>query len=508
LLLSYVTCDFDKTKLRVFRFICLTLILLIDYQLIVSKMTSMIQKKDLIIITLSVLLSTALFTFISRKDAELKKTDPNAWSKFVNQNFVSSSSYPPIDFINAAKIGTPAVVKIAVRNGGYEFWNNEENAVISEGSGVVISEDGYIVTNHHVISMGNSFEVMTSDKKKWKANLIGSDESTDIAVLKINKSSLPFLSLGNSDSVQIGQWVIAIGNPYQLSSTVTSGIVSAKGRTIDLLKGAYPLESFIQTDAVFNEGNSGGALLNARGELIGVNTAIFTKSGKFEGYSFAIPSNIVRKMVSDIMSYGKVQRAMLGVGIEDISDALSKKIGVDPETGVFINRISQGSAAEKAGMLYGDIITEINGKIVRSCPALQEQIALYKPGDIVNVKYLRNKNSFMGSLTLTSPISTASDVIIRSDLELKAIGIELREQVMRSGEKVVIVHTIYRNTPAGKTSMESSFVINEVNGMKVSSADDVISEIRKNNSQLILKGRYRNMNKNYEYQINRQGTGL
>jgi serine protease Do len=319
---------------------------------------------------------------------------------------------------------------------------------------------------------------------------------------------LPFLSLGNSDSVQIGQWVIAIGNPYQLSSTVTSGIVSAKGRTIDLLKGAYPLESFIQTDAVFNEGNSGGALLNARGELIGVNTAIFTKSGKFEGYSFAIPSNIVRKMVSDIMSYGKVQRAMLGVGIEDISDALSKKIGVDPETGVFINRISQGSAAEKAGMLYGDIITEINGKIVRSCPALQEQIALYKPGDIVNVKYLRSNNSYTGSLKLTSPISTAFDVIIRSDLELKAIGIELREQIMRNGEKGVIVHTIYQNTPSGKTAMESGFIINEVNGMKVSSADDVISEIRKNNSQLILKGRYRNMNKNYEYQINRQGTGL
>jgi S1-C subfamily serine protease len=232
LLLSYVTCDFDKTKLRVFRFICLTLILLIDYQLIVSKMT------------------TALFTFISRKDTELKKTDRNAWSKFVNQNFVSSSSYPPIDFINAARIGTPAVVKIAVRNGGYEFWNNEENAVISEGSGVVISEDGYIVTNHHVISMGNSFEVMTSDKKKWKATLIGSDESTDIAVLKINKSSLPFLSLGNSDSVQIGQWVIAIGNPYQLSSTVTSGIVSAKGRTIDLLKGASSKQTLYSMKAI------------------------------------------------------------------------------------------------------------------------------------------------------------------------------------------------------------------------------------------------------------------
>lgn len=466
----------------------------------------MISKKDFIIIAVSVLSSTGLFYLLDHKTNEVAISESNAWSKFVNASFPGDFNQNGNVFVKAARIGTPAVVRIAVKNSTYEFWN-ESGPITSAGSGVLITQDGYLVTNHHVLAAGNKYEVTTADKKKYAATLVGSDESTDIAVLKIEKTLCPFLTLANSDSVQVGQSVIAIGNPYQLNSTVTSGIVSAKGRTIDLLKGDYPLESFIQTDAVFNEGNSGGALINVDGELIGINTAIFTKSGKFEGYSFAIPSNIVRKMVSDIISYGKVQRAMLGVGIEDISDRLGKRIGAEPETGVYVNRVSRNSAAEKAGIKNGDIITAINGVEVRSYPALQEQIALFHPGDVVNLQFKRAGKTMTSEIKLTSPVASGN-TIIRSDKALRDLGMEVREGFSKNIDAGVIVHSILLKSKLNQVGMESGFIIMDVNGVEVNNADDLIREINKNNSQLVFKGIYPDSDKTYDYKIVKQSVGM
>ncbi len=463
------------------------------------------NKRDIFLILISVLCSVGLVKWLNPAQHQVAISEPNAWSKFVNNRFDGKRNVEHGDFIKAARIGTPAVVKISVRMDN-EFWNNEGNSIKSEASGVIITRDGYIVTNHHVLASGNTYEVMTSDKKKWIATLVGSDESTDIAVLKIDKASCPFLTMANSDSVQTGQGVIAIGNPYHLGSTVTSGIVSAKGRAIDLLKGAFPLESFIQTDAVFNEGNSGGALLNEDGELIGVNTAIFTKSGKFEGYSFAIPSNIVRKMVGDIISYGKVQRAMLGVGIEDITDRLSKRIGEEPETGVYVNRITPGSAAKKAGLDVGDIITKINGVPVFSYPGLQEQIALYKPGDLVNVEYRRNNKTLKTEVELTSPIISTDDIKIRADKTLKDIGFELRDNDDKQAG--IVVHTIYKNSLLSKTKMEIGFNILEVNGIRVRNVDELLYELNKNSAQVLFTGVYRNDPKKFTFKVNKEVVGM
>lgn len=462
------------------------------------------NKRDILLILISVVCSVVLIKLWNPVQNQVSITESNGWSKFVNNRFGAGSA-KGTDFIKAAKIGSPAVVKISVRLDN-EFWNGEGNPIKSEASGVIISSDGYIVTNHHVLEAGNIYEVMTTDKKKWKATLVGSDESTDIAVLKISKEHSPFLTMANSDSVQIGQWVIAIGNPYHLGSTVTSGIISAKGRAIDLLKGEFPLESFIQTDAVFNEGNSGGALINEEGELIGVNTAIFTKSGKFEGYSFSIPSNIVRKMAGDIISYGKVQRAMLGVGIEDINDRLAKRIGVEPESGVFVNRVTLGSAAQKAGLEVGDIITRINGIDVFTYPGLQEQVALYKPGDRLNIEYKRNNKSYKAEVELTSPLYNGDNIRIRADKPLKDLGFELRDN--SGSTSGIFVHTIYKNSLISKTKMEPGFLIKEVNGIKVLNVNALLDEISKNSTQILFAGNYNNDPKKVVFKVNKEVIGL
>lgn len=462
----------------------------------------MIRKRDIVLVLSAVVISVGLMKLLQPSDKPVSISSDNAWSRFVNDAFDPGTGN---SFVKAARIGMPAVVRITVRNRAFQLW--ESGSVVSSGSGVFISGDGYIVTNHHVLSGGNLYEITSNDGKKYEATLIGSDESTDIAVLKIEKQHCPYLTLANSDSVQVGQWVIAIGNPYQLNSTVTSGIVSGKGRTIDLLKGDYPLESFIQTDAVFNEGNSGGALINEAGELIGINTAIFTRSGKFEGYSFAIPSNIVRKMVRDIISYGKVQRAMLGVGIEDITDRLSRRIGEEPNTGVYVNRVSAGSAAAKAGLMTGDIITAVNGVRISNYPALQEQIALFQPGDAVNVQFRRKGAVSTVEVILSSPAATGPGVIIRSEAPLRDLGLEIRYAVERP-ENGLVIHSVIKGGPADRARIRPGFEIHEVNGVEVDQIEALLREVSKNQSRLILKGIDGETGQQAQYTIVRPGTGL
>jgi serine protease Do len=289
------------------------------------------------------------------------------------------------DFVSVSGKVTPSVVNITAFRG---------SARVAGGSGVIISQDGFIITNNHVIEDGTYLEVTLNNKKELKAELIGTDPTTDLALLKVSTSNLQPMVFGDSDKVEVGEWVLAIGNPFNLASTVTAGIVSAKGRNINILSGSYSIESFIQTDAVVNPGNSGGALVNADGKLVGINTAIITETGGYEGYSFAIPSNLVRKVVSDLRNYGKVQRALLGVNILNVDSRLAKELDLPSVAGVLISGVNSGSSADEAGLQKGDVIISVNGVTTATIPELQEMVARYRPGDQIDVEYFRNGKRF------------------------------------------------------------------------------------------------------------------
>lgn len=302
-----------------------------------------------------------------------------------------------INFEVAARLVTPAVVHIRTVYGPGSFSVNPLELLAnphsqSSGSGVILSDDGYIVTNYHVIEDANSIEVVMNNNQHFYAKVVGSDPTTDLALLKIKSKNLPFVRYGNSDDIVPGQWVLAIGNPFDLNSTVTAGIVSAKARNIGILHDRVnnlQVESFIQTDAAVNPGNSGGALVNLKGELIGINSAIATATGGYAGYSFAIPESLVRKIMDDLLEYGKVQRGLLGVQIIDVNASLAERQKLSVVQGVFVNRVNEGSAAEKSGLQEGDVITTIDGHFANSVSELQEQVARHRPGQSVTVKFIR-----------------------------------------------------------------------------------------------------------------------
>jgi S1-C subfamily serine protease len=354
------------------------------------------MKKTGIAIALTLLLNAAfsLFLFQGLKNsvqAELSKpASPNiklasydpAQQPMVNAK-PAAGFYVPEDFVATANAVTQAVVNITVTS-----RNSAEPS--SGGSGVIISSDGYIITNNHVIEGGGKVEVSLQNKRIYKATVVGKDAHTDLALLKINANGLRPLSYANSDNVQVGEWVLAVGNPFNLTSTVTAGIVSAKGRDINILQGLYTIESFIQTDAVVNPGNSGGALVNMKGELIGINAAIMSETGAYEGYSFAIPSNLVKKIMNDIREFGSVQRALLGVRIKDVDDEIASDFNLSNVEGVLVRTVDPGSSAASAGVQMNDIIIGVNGVKTASVPELQEQIARFRPGDRITLDLIRS----------------------------------------------------------------------------------------------------------------------
>jgi len=262
------------------------------------------------------------------------------------------------------------------------------------GSGVILTSDGYIITNNHVVDFADEFEVTLHDNREFKARLVGKDESTDMAVIKIDATDLSAIDIGNSDDVKVGEWVLAVGNPFDLTSTVTAGIVSAKGRDINIIKGYSPIESFIQTDAAVNPGNSGGALVDVSGRLIGINSAIATPTGSFAGYSFAIPVNLAKRIADDLIKYGEYRRVYLGVDIATMDGSLAQRLKIDFIQGVYVDGVIEGGSANLAGILNGDIITKINGKNVTSVPELRELVGRSKAGETLNMVVLRNKKEF------------------------------------------------------------------------------------------------------------------
>jgi serine protease Do len=306
----------------------------------------------------------------------------------------------PVDFADAAEAIMPAVVNVTsitefkarsdMERRYMELFGSPE-ADQSTGSGVIISNKGYIVTNNHVIKGATQVEVTLYDKRKYKATIVGTDPSTDLAVLKISAEDLPTVAFANSDDARIGEWVLAVGNPFDLNFTVTAGIISAKGRNINILgRQQRSIESFIQTDAAVNPGNSGGALVNASGQLLGINTAIATPTGTYAGYSFAVPINLVKKVVSDLMEFGEVKRGYLGVVIQDMNSDIAKKENLAITQGVFVNELVDEGAAKRAGMKVGDVILKVNGIPTKSVPELQEQIGSRNPGDEVILTVFRN----------------------------------------------------------------------------------------------------------------------
>lgn len=323
-------------------------------------------------------------------------------------NVSSKANAVPFDFTTAAEKAMPVVVHIASFQGertaqgqrddspsnlfGEDFFfGNPDRGGFRQGSGsgVIISEDGYIVTNNHVVEGAGKVEVTLNDNRKFQAEIIGTDPTTDMAVLKIDEYGLPTLEYSDSDKARVGEWVMAVGNPFDLTSTVTAGIISAKGRNINVISGNRSIESFIQTDAAVNPGNSGGALVDANGKLLGINTAIATQTGSFSGYSFAIPVNMMRKITSDIIEYGSFQRAFLGINITELDNDRAEEFGLNFTQGVVVEELVDGGAAQYAGMQALDVITAVSGKTVKSVPELQEIIGSSRVGDTIEVSIIR-----------------------------------------------------------------------------------------------------------------------
>ena len=444
-----------------------------------------------------------------------------------------------VDFTPAATSATPAVVHIKTKTKARQVSNSQRQRnnpfadlfgddfgdffggprVIPEqrasGSGVLITEDGYIITNNHVVDGADEINVTLTNKKSYKASLIGTDPSSDIAVIKIEGKALPYLVYGNSDEVKLGQWVLAIGYPLNLDATVTAGIVSAKSRSIGInsRQSQSPVESFIQTDAAVNSGNSGGALINTTGELIGINSAIASPTGSYAGYSYAIPVNIVKKIVTDIVKFGTVQRAFIGINYpsENMSDdqkrELEKELGtsIKEGEGVYITGVPEGGAAAAAGLKKGDLVTKVNGNAVTNGPELQEQVALYKPGDKITVSYKRGGKESTVNITLKNKVGTTE--IVKTASVLEQLGGELENidkslaaaNDIKGGVRVRRVGTGLLS----KSRMQDGFVITGVNGREVKNTEElqeVLSSL-KGGGVVRLEGIYPGFEGSYTYPL-------
>lgn len=391
-------------------------------------------------------------------------------------------------------------------DGGAQGYSQPDQK--ASGSGVIISNDGYIVTNNHVVDGATDISVTLNDRKNYKAKVIGSDPNTDLALIKIEGKDLPVMSIGNSDDVKLGQWVMAIGYPLNLDVTVTQGIVSAKSRNIGINRqGAAPVESFIQTDAAVNPGSSGGALVNLNGDLIGITSAIASPTGSYAGYAYSIPSNLVKKVIGDIMKFGSVQRGYLGVSMapEDMDDAHKKELGInDDVNGVWIAETDPNGAAAEAGIRKGDAITKINNVPVATAAQLSEQIARMKPGDKVQITVLRNNAEKTFSVTLKGKQGTFAS---QQQAALQSLGADFATLNKEDAAKLnisggVVVNNISDGIIADQTNMKPGFIITKVNGIAVKTLEEFKDVMSKQSGNLQIEGRYANSRDTYYYGIN------
>ena len=416
-----------------------------------------------------------------------------------------------VDFTEAAEKTVNAVVHVTTETQVQRrdpfadfFYGNRQmppQTQLGAGSGVIMSDDGYIVTNNHVVQGADKIMVHLNDEREFEAKVIGRDPSTDIALIKVDAKDLPTLTYGNSDEVRVGQWVLAVGNPMNLTSTVTAGIVSAKGRNINILQGdqsrdILPIESFIQTDAAVNPGNSGGALVDASGNLIGINSAIASTTGAYSGYSFAVPANLVRKVAADLMEFGSVQRAFIGVSIGDIDQAMAQELGLAKPQGVYVRGITEGGAAEDAGMKTGDVIVKVGNMDVNNVPQLQEQVGKFSPGDRVMVSVLRKGREQVidmqlrgreGATTVASKKDVDMSLVFGAEMKA-ASSEELKALRIESGVKVVSIN-------GGKlrsAGIREGFVITKIDDARVREPKDVLQALEEKRGGVLIEGVYPN----------------
>lgn len=370
-------------------------------------------------------------------------------------------------------------------------------ARVGTGSGVIISPDGYIVTNNHVIDNAQDIEVTLNDNRTYKATVIGTDPSTDIAVIQIKEKDLPTVPFVNSDEIQVGEWVLAVGNPMGLTSTVTAGIVSAKGRNINIVRDRYAVENFIQTDAAINPGNSGGALVNLDGGLVGINTAIASPTGSFAGYGFAVPANIVSKVVEDLIEYGMVQRGVLGIMIRTVDGNLAKQKDLSVIQGVYVDSLVDNSAAQAAGILAGDVIVSVDDMPVNSSPELQGIIAQHRPGEIVKLDVLRKNQEKTFEVKLNNrdgePMLASKDNFFMRELgaELENVSAELAESLDIQGG--VQVNKLFAGKIRRQTTMKEGFIITHVNGKPVKSVKELQNQLEGYEGGVMLEGIYKDI---------------
>lgn len=422
-------------------------------------------------------------------------------------NYPMATAEGSVNFVEAANNSIHSVVhiKTKVTRSGYRSSNPfhqfffdhgmQPQQQMGSGSGVIISSDGYVLTNNHVINNADEVEVTLNDQRTYKAEVLGADPNTDLALLKIDEHDLAFIPYGNSENVQVGEWVLAVGNPFNLNSTVTAGIVSAKGRNINILQEEFAIESFIQTDAAVNPGNSGGALVNTKGELIGINTAIASTTGTYSGYSFAVPVNIARKVVDDLLEFGTVQRAFIGVSIRDLNGKIASEKGLKVSEGAYVMGLTKDGAAYEAGIREGDIIVAVDAVKVKGVTELQEKIGSYRPGDLAQVTVLRDDQLRKFDVELrnkngdTGVISKETDLLGQLGAELQPLSAEqLRKLGIGNGLQV-------KNLSNGKlksAGIREGFIITRVDRKAVTSSNEVMNSLNKKSGGVLIEGVYPN----------------
>jgi len=465
-----------------------------------------------LIATIAGFTAVATYAGLNEKESQVVQVVQQQPTHFTRIKPAESST---LDFTVAAERTVNAVVHVRTQteldpmyNPWMEFFGHEDEPQIQQGSGsgVIISPNGYIVTNNHVIDGAQDIMINLNDNRSYEAEIIGVDPATDLALLKVDADNLPTVSFGNSEELDIGEWVLAVGNPFDLTSTVTAGIVSAKARNINLLRPdvdrkIFPIESFIQTDAAVNPGNSGGALVDTNGNLVGINTAIASRTGSYSGYSFAIPVSIVEKVTRDLMEFGDVQRAFIGVRINDINEELATELGLKEVAGVYVDALIENGAASDAGIQPGDVIVKVGKTEVGNVPELQEQVSRYRPGDELGIEVLRDGNSKNLFLTLRdrdggTELGKVAEKKVARILGAQLVDVSSSETAalgIQGGAKV----TSLESGKFSASGIEKGFIITKVDGQKIYDADDVTSILKSKSGGVLIEGVYPNGDKAY-----------
>jgi serine protease Do len=501
----------------------------------------MTSKQFVAVVLVSAAISAGSVFGVSKyqQQQQLAANLPETSSIFKNARYAGETTAggPMVDFEKAATKAAPAVVHIKVRikpkqvsagpedmqdNPFKDFFGDGSGDLFGgrggsrpspeqrgSGSGVAISADGFIVTNNHVVDQADEIVVTLNNKKDYKARVVGKDPSTDLAVIKIEANNLPYLTFANSDNVHLGQWVLAIGYPLNLETTVTSGIVSAKSRNIGInsRNSSAPIESFIQTDAAVNPGNSGGALVNTDGDVIGINSAIASPTGSYAGYAYAIPSNLVKKVVTDIVKYGSTKRAYLGImyGNDQMSEEDRSKNNIKEGEGVYVMDVAKGSAADEAGVQKGDFVTKVNGLTINTGTEMVERIGSLRPGDKITLAYQHNGVEKTATAILQGTIGTYASI---KQQVVEQLGASFEELDKSKAAQLhltngVVVKDLGQGILTEQTRIKAGFVITKVNNTRVSTVDELKAALKNAGNSAIISGVYpQQPQTEYQYALN------